>query len=89
LAVVELHRRGYEIVAGMVNVDNYCGMGTTLEWPHYWNHDPATKQDFDITASQFNIHIRDGKMPEILKWEPGQNQHFKATKRGISPEYVF
>jgi len=89
IAVVEVHRRGYGIISGLVMVDNYCGMGTTFEWPHYWNHDPVTDTDFDITASQFNIHIKDKKMPEIMKWGAGENPYFKAIKRNISPDYVF
>ncbi|MBI2044787.1 hypothetical protein HYT23_01900 [Candidatus Pacearchaeota archaeon] len=88
-AVLEINKRGYEIIAGTVKVDNYCGMLDYYEWPHYWNFDRVTGMEFDITASQFNIHTKSRKFPEIAVWKPGENPAFSAVKRGISPDYVF
>ncbi len=89
IAAVEMGKRGYGIIAGTVKVENFCGLGKSREWTHYWNYDSVTDREFDITASQFNIHILGPKMPEIMMWKPGENPRFSATKRGISKNYVF
>ena len=89
VAVIEMSKKGYGIIAGIVKLDNYCLMKTSHEQSHYWNFDPVTGNEFDITASQFNIHINDPKMPQIMVWKHGENPHFKSIDRGISPDYVF
>lgn len=89
IAAVEMNKKGYGIIAGMVKVENFCGLGISREWTHYWNFDSVTGNEFDITASQFNIHIHSERMSEIAIWKPGKNQRFYAMKRDISPDYVF
>jgi hypothetical protein len=46
--VKEMYRRGYDIVAGAVAVDNYCFVGRKIMLPHYWNYDPETRRHFDV-----------------------------------------
>lgn len=88
LAVIALHGRGYRIVRGRVVVDNYCGIGESREISHFWNYDPATGRSFDVTASQFNIHLSRKKTPEILFWVRGQQPTYIEEEVDIKPWHV-
>ena len=86
-AVKDMHKKGYEIIAGFVKVDNYCGMDTIKELRHYWNKVPQTNISFDITSSQFNIHLRE-TFPNVLVWQNDEITKYIPTKEGISPYEV-
>lgn len=81
-----MHSLGYEIIAGSVELDNYCGSGKNHKIFHYWNYDPKSKSYFDITASQFNPMLKDSHLPEIAVWrEEELPSIYKIFKRNISP----
>jgi hypothetical protein len=86
-AVKEMYKKGYEIIAGFVRVDNYCGMGAIKELWHYWNKIPQTKISFDITSSQFNIHLRE-TFPKAMIWQNDEITKYIPLKEGISPDEV-
>lgn len=88
-AVKEMSERGYEIVQGIVKLDNYCGLGQFKERIHYWSFDPETQQNIDITASQLNIHLSDEKkLPYIAIWKDGQLEIYVTERTRFPPSRV-
>ncbi len=88
-AVREMYLKGYEIVAGVVRVDNYCNMEEPYELQHYWNSDPTIGQNFDITASQFNIHLSVSKqLPKFAIWSGNNTLVYVEKQRGLQPDQV-
>lgn len=90
IAVRKMSERGYLIVAGFVEVDNYCGLGERKRMRHLWNYDKETGKEFDITASQFNIHFKDRRFEDIEVWDVIQyNDAYILEKFNVDPDKVF
>lgn len=87
IAVREMHKRGYDIIKGFVYVNNYCNTDEVELIPSYWNSDPRTEEDFDITASQFNHLFSNERFPMIAR-RINDNFIYRVIKRNISPEEV-
>jgi hypothetical protein len=87
-AALEMYKRGYEIVMGIVHVqpDNKCELGGKNL--HFWNYDPLSKRFVDITASQFNGYFRI-PLSNIAIWTQGEAPPgYELIKRNISPYNV-
>ncbi len=39
IGAIAMHNRDYEIVCGIVTLDNYCRMGLSKEITHFWNYE--------------------------------------------------
>lgn len=90
ITAILMYSKGYPIVFGNIEVDNYYGQGKVfIKKDVYWNYDPITKTHFDITASQLNQHLsEEKKLPKIAIWKDGEETIYKEIKRGLTPYQV-
>jgi hypothetical protein len=88
-AVLNMNKKGYGINQGVIRLDNYCSLGIDKEIVHYWNFDRESGVEFDITASQFNIHLSSERaMSEIEVWKKGENLIYVVNREDISSDWV-
>ncbi len=89
LAVIAMYKIGYGIIQGEVYLDNYCNLGLDQIITHYWNYDPLTGQEGDLTSDQFNIHISGLTLPKIAVWKRGSRPRFyREFRRDLQPHEV-
>lgn len=90
IAVIAMSRIGYGIVQGEVRLDNYCSVGIERILPHFWNYDPNSGEEVDITSEQFENDLKGGGLPEKLVWSPGKRPEiYKEIKRDLEAHQVF
>jgi hypothetical protein len=86
IAAILMSWLGYNIIQGVVKLDNYCGSGKSLEMVHYWNYDSVSGREFDLTSEQFNIHIHGSPLPEVGIWHPESRPGFyQERRRSLNP----
>ncbi len=82
-AAAAMAMKGYPIVVGTVNLDNYCGMGK-FELTHFWNYDPESGKEFDITAVHLNPYLSPARrLQDIAVWEEGRSLVHHAQRKGL------
>lgn len=82
-AAKEMHKKGYDIVSGIIYLDNYCNMNEYKQLVHYWNHDKDSGKFIDITSAQFDIHLNK-RLPQIFVWKD-EKTIYMPKKIGITP----
>lgn len=85
IAVIKMHEIGYGIIQGKVNLDNYCSLGMEESLTHYWNYDPCSREEVDITSEQFNIHLFEAdRLPKIFILPPEERPEiYEEMRRGL------
>ncbi|MBN2459607.1 hypothetical protein JXB28_04955 [Candidatus Woesearchaeota archaeon] len=90
IAAIIMSWKGYKIIKGLVHLDNYCCSGKSLEVVHYWNYDPVSGREFDLTAEQFNHHTKGQPLPSVGIWHPEKRPSFyEEYGRDIAPHEVY
>ena len=88
-AVIEMYEKNFEIIKGIVRLDNYCEMNISREIPHFWNRCSKTGKNIDITASQFNIHLSENKqLPDIFIWSKRNNTFYTEERTNLKPNEI-
>jgi hypothetical protein len=90
VAAIRMSWKGYKIIKGLVHLDNYCGLGKSLDMVHYWNYDPDSGKEFDLTAEQFNAHIHGPPLPEVGIWyQESRPGFYQEHRRVLEPNEIY
>lgn len=81
-----------EIWGGRFYIPNYYGCKKKLDHEHFFNYYSPKDAIIDITASMFNVHFEDIKIPDVLVLPRSHwfvKKHYICEKKNLKPHQIF